>query len=151
MNKNILSIELDIYERKYVTEHNLEYISYTDEYVNGFIGEIPRYGIYNYHYKCIIFVKKLLLINDRIKKKIILKIEIRFSRKDMIQHLINLLKYISYLEPFITYNNVFKKVYLERLKFIYLEIKKESIDDIRRSSIDDINCIINSIKLSVNL
>ena len=61
MNKNILSIELDIYERKYVTEHNLEYISYTDEYVNGFIGEIPRYGIYNYHYKCIIFVKKLLL------------------------------------------------------------------------------------------
>ena len=147
MNKNILSIELDIYERKYVTEHNLEYISYTNEYVNGFIGEIPRYGSYNYHDKCIIFVKKLLLINDRIKKKIILKIEIRFSRKDMIQHLINLLKYISYLEPFITYNDVFKNVYLERLKFIYLEIKKESIDDIRRSSIDDINCIINSIKL----
>jgi hypothetical protein len=139
-NKDII-IELDLYERNYVTVNNLEYISYTNDYVNGFIGKSPINGIYNYIYHCFNYIKKLLLIYDRIREKIVLKIKTRFSRKDHIQHIIKTLEYISYLNQFISSNFKFKEVFLERIDEIFLQIQNESPEDIKRISKSDINCI----------
>ena len=141
--KTQLIIELDLYERNYVTVNNLEYISYTSNYVNGFIGERPVYGIYNYNYNyhCTIYVHKLLIIDDRIQDKIVLKIKTRFSRKDHIYHIIKTLEYVSYLKEFISSNFKFKEVLLERLETNFLLIQNESPEDIKRISKYDINCI----------
>jgi hypothetical protein len=134
-------IELDLYERNYVTVNNLEYISYTSNYVNGFIGERPVYGIHNYIYHCKTYVQKLLIIYDRIQDKIVLKIKTRFSRKDHIYHIIKTLEYVSYLKEFISSNFKFKEVLLERLETNFLLIQNESPEDIKRISKYDINCI----------
>ena len=42
-----LEIELDIYEREYVMKKQLDYIYYSEEYINEFTKEIPTYSIEN--------------------------------------------------------------------------------------------------------
>lgn len=113
-----LRIELDLYERNYVTVNNLDYILYTPEYVNGFIGEKPCFDIFsinNYNEQCVTYVKKLILLFDRIKENTILTTKTLFSRKDIICYIIKTLEYTSYLQPFISNHLKFKKVMLERV------------------------------------
>ena len=124
-----LRIELDLYERNYVTVNNLDYISYTNEYVNGFIGEKPcsyNFSIHNYNEQCVIYVKKLIILFDRIKENTILTTKTLFSRKDIICHIIKTLKYISYLHPFISNHLKVKKTMLERIDRLFLELKDET-------------------------
>jgi hypothetical protein len=147
MNKkedNPLRIELDLYERNYVTVNNLDYISYTNEYVNGFIGEKPCsdiFSIYGYREQCVIYITKLLLLFDRIKKNIILTTKTLFSRKDLIHHVIKTLEYTSYLQPFISNHLKFKKTMLERIDGLFLEIKNETVENKRILYSYPINCL----------
>jgi hypothetical protein len=133
-NDKQLRIELDLYERNYVTVNNLDYILYTNEYVNGFIGEKPltdNFSIYNYTDQCVIYVKKLILLFDRIKKNTILTTNTLFTRKDLIHHIIKTLEYASYLHPFISNNLKFKRAILEKVDGLFLELKDET-DEIKR-------------------
>lgn len=139
-----LGIELDLYERNYVTVNNLDYISYTNKYVNGFIGEKPYYDIFsihNYKEQCVTYVTKLILLFDRIKKNTILTTKTLFSRKDLIRHVIKILEYTSYLQPFISNHLKFKKTMLEMIDGLFLEIKNESVENKRILYSYPINCL----------
>jgi len=143
MNKQ-LWIELDLYERNYVTVYNLDFISYTTKYVNGFIGERPSSENLSYEpYKelCVIYIKKLLVLYDRVQKNKLLLTPTSFSKKDIIKYIILTLEYTSYLKQFISQNPRLKEVLRQRIDSFLIEIKNEKVEDQQFMSIYVMKCL----------
>lgn len=126
-----LKVELDIYERRYVTIHDIDYITYSEEYVSGYAGKPPPFN-YNgeeikfssyplvcnitgcrvtpmsYKDICVSYTKRLLLIFDRIKGTIKLQTPTRFRREDTIKIYWRILDNVSYLKRFLQYHYGFR-------------------------------------------
>jgi hypothetical protein len=138
-----LWIELDLYERNYVTVYNLDCISYTTKYIEGFIGERPSENFSHelYNKLCVIYIKKLFVVFDRVKKNDFLLTPTSFSRKDIIKHVILTLEYTSHLKKFISQNYLFKKSMHERIDSLLIEIKKENVEYQKIMNRYDMKCL----------
>ena len=102
MNNRALKIALDLYERNFVTVNNLDHLTYTEEYVNGFIGDIPTFQNNDTVYKtqCVDYTKKLLILFDRIKGNFKLITPSFFNKNDTIGIYWKILNNVSFLKPF---------------------------------------------------
>ena len=120
MNKfNILDIklgvELDQYDRNYVTTHNLNYLKYSDDYFNGFIGNsaISTFpDVANY-------VRKSLFLFERIKYKQHKYIIFMYDDDDQIKLSCKIIQDIYLLKSFLNENLKFLKAYQKKVSDIY--------------------------------
>ena len=112
-----LKIELDIYERNYITINNLEVLRYSENYVYGFLKNLPNIkdGYSIYQKECMVYIKKLILLFDRIKGLFELFIKAEFDTLDIIKIYWKILEDISLLKDFLYMNDKFKKVIKEKL------------------------------------
>jgi hypothetical protein len=130
-NEKELWIELDLYERNHVTVNNLDYISYTKKYVNGFLGERPCFENLStklYDKQCQKYIHKLLVLYARVQEKVFLRTPAYFLRRDMINHIIKTLEYTACLKPFISQRFQFKQKMFERINALFIEIEKHDED-----------------------
>lgn len=138
-----LEIELDIYEREYVMKNQLDYIYYSDEYIDGFTKEIPEYTIQNKDYKnqCIIHVKKLLILYDRVKGLLQLKTSSNFYIEDRYKLFYKILYNLSFLSKFLQYHDKFKNIVIEKVK----EFERESKHIKKELQFTNFECVKNRI------
>lgn len=140
----MLEIELDIYERNYVTINNLEVLRYSENYVNGFLKNLPNIkdGYSVYHKECIVYIKKLLLLFDRIKGLIKLFIKAEFSQLDTVKIYWKILEDVSLLKDFLSMNYKFKKVVEERLNSFEEDMSTENFKEYKKYiPFKNLNCI----------
>ena len=116
--------ELDNYERNYATVNNLKYIEYSPKYVNGFIN-ITKTNEYNKE-EYISYIKKMLIIFDRVNKSIYLKIKVSFNHKDTIKLCWKIICDISIMREFLKKHKCFRNVLIGRVKHFEEEIKEHS-------------------------
>lgn len=174
MNKNskYLKIELDIYERKYVTINDLKYITYCDAYINGYIGKRPPHNydgfsnisfgeypdMYNeingtrfqpssYKDICVSYVKRLLLLFDRIKGHFRLITPTRFGKEEVIKIYWRILNDVSYFKRFLKSHYKFRKVVEEKMIEFEHEVKHERGRN--KIPLQNLNClkarVVNSV------
>ena len=140
----LLEIELDIYERYYVTVNNLNYITYTDQYVSGFVGDLP--GRLSSTPVCVKYVKKLLLLFDRIKQHLKLFVPTQFNKQDVIKLYWKIINDVATLDSLLLYNSKFAIIYKERVNNFEEEMKKENILNQCCIPLKNIKCLINKIQ-----
>lgn len=144
--KNIkrLEIELDIYERNYVTINNLEVLKYSENYVNGFLYHLPNIkdGYFVYHKECIIYINKLLLLFDRIKGLIKLFIKAKFSKLDVTKFYWKILNDVSLLKNFLSIHYTFKRILEEKLNSFEEDMSTENFKKYKKYiPFKNLNCI----------
>jgi hypothetical protein len=144
--KNIkkLKIELDIYERNYVTINNLKVLRYSENYVYGFLKNLPNIkDDYSVYYKeCMVYIRKLLLLFDRIKGLFELFIKTEFDRLDIVKIYWKILEDFSLLKDFLYMNDKLKKVVEEKLNSFEKDLSAENFKEYKKYiPFKNLNCI----------
>jgi len=175
MNKNpkYLTIELDIYERKYITINDINYITYSDEYVNAYVGKPPpsthdynennipfvdypnmynektgtSYMPMSYKDICVSYTKRLLVIFDRIKGNLKLQTPVRFNRDDTIKIYWKILDSVSYLRRFLRTHDRFRNVVMDKMEDFEQEVQNER--GINKIPFKRLKCLKARIKNSI--
>lgn len=127
MNNRALKIALDLYERNFVTVNNLDHLTYTEEYVNGFIGDIPTFqnNYTVYKTQCVDYTNKLLILFDRIKGNFKLITPSFFNKNDTIRIYWKILNNVSFLKHFLEMQFKFRKVFEKKIQMFEKEIQHE--------------------------
>ena len=142
-----IKLELDLYERDYVTKNDLEYIEYCDKYVNGYIGEFPNLEIYNKD-EVVLYIKKLILLFERISGLVTITVDVHFTKKDKIKIYWKIIRDVSKLHEFLEKNNNFFMMFKQKIISFEEELDlRPNIDKLFINS-SDIQCIKNKIYIS---
>jgi hypothetical protein len=139
----LLEIQLDIYERHYVTINNLKYITYSNNYVNGFVGEIPL--PFSSTEVCSLYIKKLLLVFSRVQKTIHFFVPVKFNKDDTLQIYWKVMNDISNMITFFQNNPKFANIYKGRINYFEREIKETYINLKNIVPVERIKCLKNKI------
>ena len=140
----LLEIQLDIYERHYVTINNLEYITYSDNYVNGYVGEIP--SPFSSTEVCLLYIKKLLLMFCRVQQTINIFVPVKFNKDDIFQIYWKIMNDISNMVTFFQNNPKFANIYKGRINYFEKVIKETYINLKNVVQIERIKCLKNKIQ-----
>jgi hypothetical protein len=148
MNKNQLTklykIELDIYERYYVTVNNLEYIIYSKQYVDGYLGKLPEHSCIK---ESSVYIRKLLLLFDRVKETFKLFVPTQFNKRNVVQLYWKIIDDVSTMNNFLRSNSKFIRIYKEKINNFEEEMNREE-NILHKTSIPlkNIKCIKNKIQ-----
>jgi hypothetical protein len=111
-----LGVELDQYDRNYVTMHNLNYLKYSDDYFNGFIGNSAPFSTFP---EVSNYIKKSLFLFERIKYKQHKYIIFIYDDDDLIKLSCKIIQDIYLLKSFLNENLKFLKAYQQKVNEIY--------------------------------
>ena len=163
-----LKVELDIYERNYITINDIDYITYSEKYVNGYIGKPPplnyngeeiiftsypcmyskitgkKVTISSYQDICVLYIRRLLVIFDRIQGSLRLQTPTRFGKEDLIKIFYKLLEDVSYLKKFLQDNNKFRDTVMEKIKEFEQDIQQKRIKE--KTPLKRLKCLKERVK-----
>lgn len=122
--------ELDIYERRFVSENGFKYVKYSEKYVNGFLGKKPPVMDTNIDFSeyqnvhvhgddgnliisqppktysniCTGYSYRLIVLFNRIKKDVVLKTPSKFRQEDLVDFHFRIIKELVTLPLFLQRN-----------------------------------------------
>jgi len=157
-NAKQYKVELDMYERRYVTVNGLDIITYSDEYIKGYTGNIlsatdaeisrPVFGhIGNiispvtYKDKCVDYIKRLLILLDRVKGLFTLHTPVNFDKSDVVKLYWKIINDTVLFSDFI--RNYPKIAKILREKIIEFKNEIQNMPEKKHISLQNIECLLS--------